>query len=205
MLTGEAYKLGQSCAKLQHIHSIMGWKNVWKYIKGFERYLIDTNGNIYDTKYNNRKICQWIDNTGYYQCNLYKDKKRYFKREHKLVAETFIENQNNLPQVNHKDGNKLNNKVSNLEWTTNSENTQHGYDNSLYHFGTSKSYPVNVYTKSREYINTYPSIRQLCKELGLNRKTVSAILNGKKKTNNYDYIFEYVEESQSTIESVSGF
>ena len=41
-----------------------------KEIKGFERYLIDINGIIYDTKYNNRIVCQWIDTVGYYQCNL---------------------------------------------------------------------------------------------------------------------------------------
>lgn len=177
-----------------------------KQIKDFDRYLIDINGVIYDTKYNNRTICQWIDNVGYYQCNLYKDGKRYFKRVHKLTAETFIENPNNLPQVNHIDGNKLNNNINNLEWITNSENTKHGYDNNLYHFGTSRNYPVNVYSKkTHQLINTYTSIRKLCEDLGLNRKTVSAILNGQKATNNYDYLFEYVEESQSTIESVSGF
>ena len=160
----------------------------------------------YKTKYNNRTICQWVDNVGYYQCNLYKEKKRYFKRVHKLVAETFIDNPNNLPQVNHIDGNKLNNNINNLEWTDNSANTQHGYDNNLYHFGTSKSYPVNVYLKKNyKLIGTYPSIRNMCKELKLNRKTVSAILNGTKETNNYDYLFEYVEESLSTIKSVSGF
>ena len=177
-----------------------------KQIKDFDRYLIDINGIIYDTKNNNRTVCQWIDNVGYYQCNLYKDEKRYFRRVHKLVAETFIPNPDNLPQVNHKDGNKLNNNISNLEWINNSDNTKHGYDNNLYHFGTSKSYPVNVYLKSNhKLIDTYPSIRNMCEKLNLNRKTVSAILNGTKETNNYDYLFEYVEESQSTIENVSGF
>lgn len=177
---------------------------VIKQIKDYDRYLIDTNGIIYDKKYNNRKICQWIDSVGYYDCILYdSNKKKHYKRVHRLVAETFIDNPNQLPQVNHKDGNKLNNNVSNLEWMTNAENTQHGYDNDLYRFHT-RSYPVNVYKKNGEYITTFPSIRSMCKELGLNRKTVSNILNGFKDENNYDYLFEYVEESQSTIENVSG-
>ena len=78
-----------------------------KIIDGFERYTIDTNGIIYDSKYNNRQICQWVDNVGYYQCNLYKDGKRYFRRVHRLVALTFIDNPLNLTEVNHKNGDKL--------------------------------------------------------------------------------------------------
>lgn len=52
-------------------------------------------------------------------------------RVHKAVAESFIDNPNNLPVVNHKDGDKLNNCVDNLEWCTYSQNSQHAYDNNL--------------------------------------------------------------------------
>ena len=122
---------------------------------------------------------------------------------HRLVAEVFLQNPKKLPIVNHKDGNKLNNKADNLEWCSNKENTQHGYDNGLYKFKT-RSYPINVYLKdSGEFIAQYKSIRSMCKELKLNRKTVSNILNGTKATNNYMYLFEYVEESQTTIESIA--
>lgn len=173
-----------------------------KEIVGFERYTININGVIYDTK-RNKEVCQWIDTVGYYQCNL-KDSngKKYYKRVHRLVANTFIANPNNLPQVNHKDGNKLNNNINNLEWCTNSDNTQHGYDNKLYKY-KSRCHAINVYTKKGEYLRTYKSIRSMCEDLHINRKTVTMILKGEKATNNYDYLFEYVEESQETIESIA--
>lgn len=140
---------------------------ITKEIIGFERYIIDIDGLIYDTK-RNKLVCQWIDTVGYYQCVLRgSDGKKYYKRVHRLVANTFIPNPNNLPQVNHKDGNKLNNNINNLEWCTNSENTQHGYDNELYKYKT-RSHPVNVYTKQGKFVKTYKSIRNMCDDLHIN-------------------------------------
>lgn len=71
--------------------------------------------------------------TGYYFVNgsIGSRENKITFRIHKAVAESFIDNPDNLPMVNHKDGNKLNNHVSNLEWCTNAENIQHAYDNSL--------------------------------------------------------------------------
>lgn len=173
-----------------------------KPIIGFERYLVNSVGQIYDTK-KQKNICQWIDNVGYYQCNLYdNDGKKYYKRVHRIVAEAFIPNPDNLKQVNHIDGNKRNNNITNLEWTTNSKNTQHGYDNNLYKY-KSRSHQINVYNKNGAYLSTYKSIRSLCKDLLLNRKTVTSILKHEKLTNNYDYLFEYVEESATTIENIA--
>lgn len=73
---------------------------------------------------------------GYYSVDLMKDKKRHKCRIHRLVAEAFISNPDNLPQVNHKDENKLNNEVSNLEWCDNTYNTHYSrhQDLSVYCF-----------------------------------------------------------------------
>ncbi|CEI81277.1 NUMOD4 motif [Oceanobacillus oncorhynchi] len=69
---------------------------------------------------------------------LYKEGSRKRVRVHRLVAEAFIPNPEKLPQVNHKDGNPLNNHVENLEWCTHKENVNHGFDNGLF----SQSKPI---------------------------------------------------------------
>lgn len=138
-----------------------------------------------------KPICQWIDNVGYKQSVIRINGKKKYLRIHRLVAIAFIPNPENLPQVNHIDGNKLNNNIGNLEWVDNKTNTKHGYDNGLY-FSNKRSYPILVYDKySHELLYRFDSIRSLCENLKLNRKTVSSILNGTKSTNNYKYIFEY--------------
>ena len=160
-------------------------------IVGFEDYLVSKDGQVFSKRNPNKPLCIWKDNTGYMQVNIRKDKKKYYKRVHRLVAEAFISNPENLPMVNHKDGNKTNNNVDNLEWCTNSQNTQDGYNKGYY----KSTYKVSVKAIHKETGKEliFRSIRQLSEDLRLNRKTVSNILNGTKTTNNYDYYFEYIE------------
>jgi len=72
-----------------------------------------------------------IDTNGYPIVKLYSNGKGRTSKVHRLIAETFIDNPNNLPQVNHKDGNKLNNAVENLEWCDQSHNIKHAYRTGL--------------------------------------------------------------------------
>ena len=69
----------------------------------------------------------------YFAVMLSKNNKSYCRKVHRLVAEAFIPNPDNLPQINHKDGCKTNNHVSNLEWCTAKENTRHAYQMGLTH------------------------------------------------------------------------
>lgn len=83
-------------------------------------------GYVYKTK--EKLLKKTILNTGYEQVNLYINGNCNKVSVHRLVAELFIENPNNYPQVNHIDGNKRNNNIINLEWCTQSMNTKHAYD-----------------------------------------------------------------------------
>lgn len=89
-------------------------------------YEITKEGQIISLKYGKRKeVKGYLDKYGYRRVLLHIDGKRVKFFVHRLVAETYIPNPKNLPQVNHKDGNKLNNNVSNLEWVTPKENIEH--------------------------------------------------------------------------------
>jgi hypothetical protein len=118
---------------------------MWKDVKGFEdSYRISDTGEVWskdrlgvDTKgrkrfWAGRKLNPDIAPNGYYRVTLTKGKKYRVQRYlHRLLAEHFIPNPNHLPQVNHKDGNKLNCCLDKLEWVTVQENTIHAYKHGL--------------------------------------------------------------------------
>lgn len=108
----------------------------WKDIKEYEGiYRVNTNGEVYSIKSN--KILKpfyksHIPNNQYFAVELHNGNKGKIVYIHRIVAETFIPNPDNLPCVNHKDGNKTNNCVNNLEWCTYSENSTHAVQMGLF-------------------------------------------------------------------------
>ena len=103
-------------------------KEIWKDCKGYEgKYQVSNFGRVWNV--NNQKYLKpWISKGGYYLVNLM-SKNGKIKHEliHRLVAIAFIDNPCNYPQVNHKDEDKTNNCVDNLEWCSRQQNVLHSY------------------------------------------------------------------------------
>lgn len=99
-----------------------------KEIKGFPGYAITDDGKVISYKYKEPRIMKtWYQKSGYENIKLCKENTTYHFLVHRLVAEAFIPNPNNLPEVNHKDKNRQNNCVENLEWTNRINNLYDSY------------------------------------------------------------------------------
>lgn len=102
-------------------------------IAGFEGlYSVTSDGFVLSLRRGGKPLRHGVKPGGYAFVGLYPIKgKPVYKMVHRLVAEAFIDNPEGKPEVNHKDGRKLNNSHENLEWVTRSENAQHGHDTGL--------------------------------------------------------------------------
>ena len=136
-----------------------------KLITNFSNYSITTNGIITNTKTGHIKA-QWVGANGYKHVDLQQDGIKKKVAVHRLLAIHFIPNPANKPTVNHIDGDKLNNCLTNLEWSTYSENMQHAYDNKLNH-QKRKMLPSQAETLFTSRVMMGTTLTTLAKELGV--------------------------------------
>lgn len=157
---------------------------IWKDVNGYEGlYKVSNIGNILSLKFNRGKkeklLAKTLNQWGYYFVCLTKNEKKDTSSIHRLVAEAFIPNPENKNTINHKDGNKINNHVSNLEWCTISENLKHSFKT-----GQRDHLLVGCTQLSKDgfLINDYKSVKQAEKETGVYSSNICRCLKGKTKS-----------------------
>lgn len=172
-------------------------KEEWKPIKGYEGlYEVSNMGRVKSLHTSQGIILkQYTDYYKYMKVTLNKNGTHKTKLVHRLVAITFIRNPNNYEVVNHKDGNKKNNTVDNLEWCTRSYNTKHAYHNGLMN-ADAKKRSVILYKRYGEY----KSITEAAKSLGVARNALS---NAIHKNSSIDGFIGVIEKDTRIRHNIS--
>lgn len=175
---------------------IKGYENIYQVnekgeIKSLDRFIVKSNG---VKEFKKGKFISSTHNkrSNYLECHLSMNGKRKCYKVHRLVAETFIPNPSNHPVVNHKDGNRLNNNVDNLEWCTYSENLKHSYNNlgRVKNSTKIKRRPCIVTDLYNYDVYRYKSIEETSRHIGISPTQIRRIINGECKNNKFKIEFE---------------
>lgn len=166
----------------------------WKIVKDYPDYLVSNTGLVKSTKQVEHIILKpSLNHKGYLYVVLYNKNGSKNKRIHRLVAETFISNPNNLPQVNHKNGIKTCNEDWNLEWTNNSGNQKHAFANGL-QTNTGNNNPniraIDQFDLDGNFVKHWKSMYDITRELGYSRSSIWRCCTGRYKTS-HGYIWRY--------------
>ena len=172
-------------------------REIWKDIPNYEGYYkVSTFGNVIR---NGKQLKKYTAKNGYVLVRLYKNGKQTQRLVHRLVAISFIQNPNKLPEVNHIDGNKENNFVNNLQWVTHSENMVHAKSNGLQKFNPLKgslnpnSKSIAQYDINGNFIKIWDCMESAAKSLSGNRRNIYKCCTNKQKSA-YGYIWKYENE-----------
>jgi hypothetical protein len=154
-------------------------------INEFDNYGISNLGNIKNIK-NGKFLTPFLNKNGYLTYTFCQNGVKKTFRIHRLVALYFIPNPNNLPYVNHMDGDKTNNRVENLEWCTAKENDNHARKTGL----KNQEKPIIAENIETKEIITFKSVTEAGAILGINKGTISKVLKGKRnQTHGYKFYF----------------
>ena len=164
---------------------------MWKDIDGYEGlYQISDTGEVMNVR-TNRIMRAAKQSRGYLNVVLSKNGEKETFLIHRLVAEAFIPNPENKPEVNHKSENKQDNRVENLEWIWHKDNINYGTHNKRMIEKLSK--PVLQFSKTGEFIKEWSSLIKIHRELGYDCGNISKCCKGKLKSA-YSFIWKYKGE-----------
>lgn len=191
---------------------VKGYEGLYKVsnlgrVKALERKITYSNGTEHTYP---EKLKSQVNSCGYLAVTLCKNGKHKQIKVHRLVAEAFLPNNNNLPQVNHKDENKHNNNVENLEWCSAKYNCKYGsrikritkntdYSKMVAHQNYKEhgkkssekmSYPVGQYSLDGKLVRHWKSAREVQKELGWDRSYIAKCCRGVAETS-HGYKWKY--------------
>ena len=142
-----------------------------------KKYSATKDGRIYSHYFN--KYQSQYPSGNYLSVSITVHKKEMHPSVHRLVAKAFIPNPDNLPEVNHKDGNGKNNCISNLEWSDRKRQTEHAYETGLIKNHGKKVYQLDM---DGEILAQFSSMEKASKATGAHRNTISLACRGKLKT-----------------------
>jgi hypothetical protein len=149
----------------------------------YERYKVYDNGSVYD-KVKCKFLNYYINKGGYVIFNLCIGNKYKSHYAHRLVAEAFINNLDNKRTINHKDGNKLNNDISNLEWNTHKENIVHAFNSGIKNNEHFKKKIKDLYTG-----DIFLGVKSVSEKFGISKYSLYKSLSG-DRNNNKRFIYE---------------
>lgn len=142
---------------------------LWKEIKDFENYWVSSEGRIWSEK-RNKFLKPWANTEGYLQVGLWRNGKRYWHSIHRLVAEAFIENRENKPEVDHINRDTKDNRVENLRWTDRHEQLKNR-DLANFKYKHQKAQGTPIIEKiNDEVLIGYPALRAVP---GINERALS--------------------------------
>lgn len=164
---------------------VVGWEGLYEVssfgrVRSLDREIVNKAG--FRQSFTGRILSPARDKDGYDRVVLAREGRRYNRIVHRLMAQSFIPNPENFPEVNHKDEDKTNNLLSNLEWCSDKYNVNYGTGlqrrTASQRNHPRESKPVQQFSKKGELLNVYPSIKEASRQTGIKTESISLSCRG---------------------------